>query len=323
MDQRTQFLLQVLEKIGSPLTMAVAAVPGNQAGSEAQRVAELLNKSVQLGLALADGMNVRDESQADGVHLALAAFAGPLVAGQYMTSGGRVPGDLEIRRMAGALQAVLTFADNFTPAADTTMRLQNNEPGSESADESLIHVQMMNAFAPMLQAVAQYTFGRQENKLVQDIVGRIFDRAETMRADIFGVDLPVKQARRIDLVLVKMMSGVYAGAHMGEMARLMSLSEQDRTVAMATPGGVSMDPIWTAFDRQVAMIRILGEQVIPAQTAAGAARAGGGPAPIKNMEKQPAIQPPPAIAALAAAPETSPPAGNPMAFFGKKSADGS
>ena len=52
MDQRTQFLLQVLEKIGSPLTMAVAAVPGNQAGSEAQRVAELLNKSVQLGLAL-------------------------------------------------------------------------------------------------------------------------------------------------------------------------------------------------------------------------------------------------------------------------------
>lgn len=321
MDQRTQFLLQVLEKIGSPLTMAVAAVPGNQTGTEAQRVAELLNKSVQLGLALADGMNVRDESQADGVHLALAAFAGPLVAGQYMTSGGRVPGDLEIRRMAGALQAVLTFADNFTPAADTTLRLQNNEPGSDSADESLIHVQMMNAFAPMLQAVAQYTFGRQENKLVQDIAGRITDRAETMRADIFGADLPVKQARRIDLVLVKMMSGIYAGAHMGEMARLMSLSEQDRAGAMATPGGVSMDSIWTAFDRQVAMIRILGEQVIPAQSTTGSAQSGGGVSPMKNMEKQPPVLPS-SIVAQAATADPVPATGNPMAFFGKKSADG-
>lgn len=69
MDQRTQFLIQVLEKIGGPLTAAVTVLPGQNDGDMAQdakRVAELLNRSVQLGLSVAEGMNVRDEAQADG-----------------------------------------------------------------------------------------------------------------------------------------------------------------------------------------------------------------------------------------------------------------
>ena len=323
MDQRTQFLIQVLEKIGAPLTMAVVASPESSTATDAQRVAELLNKSVQLGLSLADGMNVRDEAQADGVHLSLAAFSGPLIANQYMGTG-RVPGDLEVRRMAGALQAVLTFADNFTPAADTTLRIENSEAGTEGADEALIHVQMLNAFAPMLQAIAQYTFGRQENKLVQDVAGRIMTRVEEFRGDMFGKDISIRQARRADLVLVKMMSGIYASAHMGEMARLMGLPEKARMSAMATPGGISMDPIWQAFDRQMSAVQVLAELVIPPIKAQ---ETGGGsglpPKPKANpMEK---FSPAKAEATTPAeAPKAdAAPAGNPMAFFAKKSADGS
>lgn len=272
MDQRTRFLLQVLEKIGSPLTVAAMTVPtaAGKADGDAQRVAELLKQSVQLGLSMAESLNVRDEAQADGVHLALAAFAGPLVAAQYMTTG-RVPGDLELRRMGGALQAVMTFADSFTPAADTTLRLETAEPGNAPGDEAQIQVQMLNAFAPILQAVSQYAFGRQEARLVQDVSRRVLDRAESLRIALFGPDLPAREARRIDIVLVRLLAGLYAAAHMAETGRLMGLSDAERMAAAGGGGmnGPSMDRIWAAFDRQVAILSVLAEQLVPGGERAG------------------------------------------------------
>ncbi|MGZ9108283.1 MAG: hypothetical protein ACXW4B_05630 [Micavibrio sp.] len=307
MDQRTQFLIQVLEKIGGPLTAAVTVLPGQNDGDTAQdakRVAELLNRSVQLGLSVAEGMNVRDEAQADGVHLALAAFSSPLIAGHYMASG-RVPGDLEIRRLSGALQAVLTFADTFTPAADSTMRLQNTEAGMAPADEALIHIQMLTAFAPVFQVVSGYAFGRAENKLIQEIAARLVERAAMLREEIFGDDLPTKTARQIELVLLRVLASLYAAAHAMEMQKLMALGD----AARATGSGVSMDPIWAAFDRGAEMARLVAEQIVPPANIGSKSGSGGG---LKAVP--PSTPPPPRAEDL----------DNPMAFFSpaRKTADG-
>ena len=316
-DQRTQFLIQILEKIGGPLTAAVTVLPadGDNTPKDAKRVAELLNRSVQLGLSVAEGMNVRDEAQADGVHLALAAFSSPLIAGQYMLSG-RVPGDLEIRRLSGALQAVLTFADTFTPAADSTLRLENIDAGSAPADEALIHIQMLTAFGPVFQVVSAYTFGRQENKLIQDIAGRLVDRAEAMREQIFGNNLPQKTARQVDLVLLKVLGGLYASAHAAETQRLMSLGDAARHAGGTA--GISMDSVWTAFDKGAEMARIVAEQIIPPEKSAdqpGKTTSGGG------LKAVPPVAAP--VQTSAAAPAGQPEKVNPMAFFAqKKTADG-
>ena len=307
-DQRTQFLIQVLEKIGGPLTAAVTALPadGDNTPKDAKRVAELLNRSVQLGLSVAEGMNVRDESQADGVHLALAAFSSPLIAGQYMMSG-RVPGDLEIRRLSGALQAVLTFADTFSPAADSTLRLENVEAGSTPADEALIHVQMLTAFGPVFQVVSAYTFGRQENKLIQDIAMRLVERAALMREQIFGNNLPHKRARQVDLVLLKILAGLYASAHAAETQRLMGLGDAAR--AASGGAGMSMDAVWTAFDKGAEMARIVAEQIVPEENSGSQAAkttSGGG------LKAAPPVPPAPPQA------PQEPEKGNPMAFFAQK-----
>ncbi len=313
-DQRTQFLIQVLEKIGGPLTAAVTVLPadGDNTPKDAKRVAELLNRSVQLGLSVAEGMNVRDEAQADGVHLALAAFSSPLIAGQYMLTG-RVPGDLEIRRLSGALQAVLTFADTFTPAADSTLRLENIDAGSTPADESLIHIQMLTAFGPVFQVVAAYAFGRQENKLIQDIAGKLVDRAEAMREQIFGNNLPQKTARQVDLVLLKVLGGLYASAHASETQRLMSLGDAARNASGAT--GISMDSVWAAFDKSAEMARIVAEQIVPPEKS--------GEQSVKTSSGPGLKAVPPAPVAPPTQPEKPDQAANPMAFFAqKKTADG-
>lgn len=318
MDQRTQFLIQVLEKIGGPLTSAATILPqkgDDGSAQDAKRVAELLNRSVQLGLSVAEGMNVRDESQADGVHLSLAAFSSPLIAGQYMATG-RVPGDLEIRRLSGALQAVLTFADSFTPAADSSLRLQNIDAGATPADEALIHVQMLTAFAPVFQVVSGYAFGRQENKLIQEIATRLTARAETMRTQIFGDALPPKAAKQAELVLLKVLCGLYAAAHANETQRLMTLPDNDRATA-----SVSVDGVWTLFDRSADMARVVAESIIPPLQGGQAASSSAGPKPVQP-QAQPQVTPPPVAPIAANEPPMDPT--NPMAFFtAKKAADGS
>jgi len=315
MDQRTAFLIQVLERIGTPLAMAVTAVPmpdstGPDAvvRQDAQRVAELLNRSVQLGLSMAESMNVRDAARADGVHLALAAFAGPLIAAQFMSAGGRVPGDLDVKRLATSLQAVLTFADNFTPAADSTLRLQNMDPGDQPADEHMVYVQMLQAFSPVLQAVSEYAFAKPEHRLLQDVSARLVIRAEDLRKAMFGPDLPSRAARQADLVLLHLVCGLYASCHRSEMLRLMGMDEKSRAGTV-----ISMDGVWALFDKRVEMVRMMADQIIP-PVGTGSATAGSaqGPQPAQTtqlMEKQssfPVATPPPAASEKSA---------NPMAFF--------
>jgi hypothetical protein len=176
-----------------------------------------------------------------------------------------------------------------------------------------VHVQTLNAFAPMLQAVSQYTFGRSDQKLVQEVGAKIIARARAERVGIFGDAMNARQACRAELVLVRLMAGIYASAHMGEMARLMSLSESDRAKAMAGPGGVAMDRIWAAFDRQIEMMHVLAEHIVPSDAMdGGAASSSGGPveAPQNITEKETVSAPiPPADPA------------NPMSFFVRKQSE--
>ncbi len=325
MDQRTAFLIQVLERIGTPLAMAVTAMPiqNPDAGidavvrQDAQRVAELLNRSVQLGLSMAESMNVRDAARADGVHLALAAFSGPLIAGQFMSGGGRIPGDTEVKRLATSLQAVLTFADNFTPAADSTLRLQNMEPGDQPADEHMVYVQMLQAFSPVLLAVSEYAFAKPENRLLQDVAARLVIRAEDLRKSMFGPDLPPRAARQADLVLLHLVCGLYAHCHRAEMLRLMGMDDKSRAGTV-----ISMDGVWALFDKRVEMVRLMADQIIPAPGSAGTASGTGqGPSPAPHvhiMETKTFFPAAPLQAVGADKPA------NPMAFFApgaKKSAD--
>lgn len=315
MDQRTAFLIQVLEKIGAPLTAAVTlSTPSsvNPEGSrqDAQRVAELLNRSVQLGLTLADGMSVRDdEGQADGIRLSLASFASPLIAGHFAAMG-KAPTDTDLRRYSSSLQAVLTFADNFTPAADTTLRLQNMESGP--GDEALISVQIMQAFTPVLMAVSDYAFGKPENKLIQDVGLKIMEKAMELRADLFGKDMDIKQEKQLELFILRALCGLYVSCHLAETRRLAALDPHSRDAQAGGPE--AMEQVWQNFNMRAEMLRVLGGRIINGPEEGRAAGSGGGkglkPSPVRTE-------------ALTAQKSGEPPAekpsakANPMSFFKK------
>ncbi len=266
MDDRTAFLVQILEKLGAPLMAAVGEVScrrpenGDEESSpqEAERVAVLLSKSVQVGVSLSDSLDLKDAD--DSSRLALTVLAGSLVAGQYKLTG-QVPGDQDIKRLVVALEAVLSFADNFVPAADAVAQLKNLEAGDVFFDESQANLQYVGALIPVVNVVAAFSFGQPENKLLQDVAGRLVARAESVRLSLLGDGGSDEGLKRAALQILKGLVVLYVQCHKIEMERLTTLDEKEKTETQE--GSVSsIDRVWGLFEVRAAMLEVLGKSTI-------------------------------------------------------------
>lgn len=337
MTQRSALQMQVFEKLGAPILAAIGEVAARGEGgapddprAEARRVALMLGKAVQASIALSNAMDLKDDDgQADSIRLALASLSGSLIAGSYRLTG-RVPEDAEIGRIVSALEAVLSFADNFSPAADTMGRLRALEPGAVPYDDNQVAVLYFNRMVPVVDAVAAFSFGRPEKKLVQEIAGRLNRRAGEMREALSGPAADPRAARQEELTLLAALVDIYHGCHRAETLRLMAMDDAARMDAARSNGGVlSMDPVWDAFEMRVAMLEALGAGVAADGPASSSPFA---PAP-QTPAQAPPVFAPPREAAAPPAPaqpvqESAPPAapsGNPMSFFKpgpKKTASG-
>lgn len=316
MDSRSQFLLQLLEKLGAPLMRAVnahAQVSDATDQQDAQTIAALLSETVKISIALSQSMNLKPEDgDADAIRVSLAALTGNLVADSYQQSG-RLPGEADARRITAALESVLAFSGNFAPAAQHAPRLLTISGTAPFIDPMQAELYAMNALVPVIAAVAEFPFGQQETKLIQDISARLSDRAKTMREKLINIsgDADGKMA---ELIILQSLAQVYASAHRAETARLNSLSGEAR-------GELSLNPVWSAFDRQLAMLEVLIGAA--AGNAVSGSGSGGGVKPAVEAPAAPPVQEQPITPAAPAAEtpaqteEAPAKTGNPMSFFKK------
>jgi hypothetical protein len=312
MSQRFEFLLKVLENIGAPLMAAIndnaARVPDDATPvRDAERMAELLGRCVQISVALSGSMDMREGAGGgDSVRVALAALAARLLGGHYKQTG-KMPGDNDIKRLTTALEAVLTFSDNFTPAADNIARLENMAPGM--ADENQVNIQYINMFVPLVVSVMRFPFGQPEKKLVQDVAGRLIDTAAALRGRLQDGSPEAKGSKQAELQLLQGLISLYVSCHDAETDRL---AADDR--AGGSTG--SIDNVWNAFDTGLAMLELLSENAVPGSASETSSSGGSSiaPAPVQPPPAAPSPLPPPAAQEQKVAPETGT-GYNPMAFF--------
>lgn len=307
MDQRSTFLIELLDKLGVPLMQAVQAYPPEADASgkrnplpgvkEAEALAILLGQSVQLGLSLAQKLDLKpDEGDPDAVRLALSAMAGRLVAGSYRQSG-RIPAEAETARLSRALEAVLTFADNFTPSAEHSARLQLSGAEKPLFDMAQSHIFYLNAMEPVLDAIAEFPFGQTETKLIQDTAEKLQQRAGNLRETLIGAAADGPESAFAELMVLHSLARIYAECHRSETRRLLSADQETGS------GAVSLDPVWRAFDLRLAMLETLLNTAVPGGRQASQQAAPAVAAPIQT--------PPPAA-------PSAPPPGSPMGFFTQK-----
>ena len=248
-----------------------------------------------------------DPKQTESIRVALAALAGPIVAKLYQNSS-RLPNEADLKRVTTALEAVMTFSDNFTPSDENIARLDMIEAHGTKADIHQTNIQYIQAFAPAVDTIATFSFGQPEKKLVLDMCDRITKQAKAIRENHFP-DAKNDDAKRCELGLVKALADLYTNCHKNAVAKLSSTSEPDTSAqALALKG------IWEDFEKRAAIMAALAQNLIP-----GANTAPAPPSPIVSgvaatPDAEPAspVQPavaqsdvaPPAAPAPAAQPET-------------------
>lgn len=328
MEKRSALIIQVFEKLGAPLMAAVAEVAARDPSAaqsdrnDAGKVAELLGKTVQLSIALANVMDIKDTgTTADTVRLALAALVSPLVADHYRQTV-KVPNDADIKRMVTALEAILTFSDNFAPVAETIKRMAHIDPDlTVIADETQTTMQYLSVMSPIIHEIGRFSFGQPEQKLLQETSDKLMKKAESIVARIKSTAADAASIKQAELQALKALSEMYVTCHKAETDRLMAMSEDERAQAAST-GGNGVDKVWESFDKRAGMLEILCGSVAP--SASGGAAAPVAPnvpsapaqpqaqtsAPVETPSAAPAAPPPvqetsPPPAPEAAAPSTS------------------
>ena len=306
-DKKADYLLRILETIGAPLMTAItdAAPPGeDNPQNEAQTMAALLGKTVEASIDLGQMMQIDPaQAQDDTLRVALAGLAGPLVAGEY-AHRKRVPESPEIKKITSALQAVLTFSDNFTPTPQTVERLQNLEAKGQASDTYQTQIQYMQAFIPVVEAIAQFPFGQAEAKLIMDVSNRIINKSVELRETLLpNVDDEGVQ-KLVELGFVRALGELYCACHKAETEKATGMDQDAAT-------SVSIDAVWKAFDLRTAMMEALAAKMVPAGAGSqSAAASGGGPSTAPPQEQAAAAPatPPPATPPPATPPATPPPA---------------
>lgn len=269
MEERSAFLLQVLEKLAAPLVAAISEVAvrqqlipdPTQSGSlkpEAEQVASLLTKSTQMSISMSGFVDMKlEENEADSLRLALTSLSSPLVANIYRLAG-RAPNDAEIARVVDALNAVISYADSFTPAADATGRMSRIDNDFAPTDQAQLTILYISAMMPAVNSVMSYSFGVPEKRLVQDVADRLVREAKVLRTRMFPTMIGEAEVAKADLALLRIVASIYSQCHFAEMAKLMATEEQSRQ-GMAP----AMTSLWQAFILRIQMIEILGATLIP------------------------------------------------------------
>lgn len=313
MDVRTDYLFQIIDKIGGPLVAALAHAqsgaesqsmnPEAAAREDAQTIAQLLARSVQTSIEIGRLMelDMSGPEQADRLRLALMVLAGPLVAGQYKNDG-RVPGDAEQKKIMTGLEAVLAFSQNFSP----TKANADGLAGTETPDEGSEIIRAMRCFAPVINAIGAFPFGQPEKKLIQDVCAKITTRV----GELTQVLAPLASSAD-KLLLTKTLAEIYAECHNQEMRAMLSKGQEEQDVQQG------LDNIWIRFGVRTAMLEALAENLAPAGARPPASPLASPPAPAVFTPEKAQDSVPPVAPAKAEVP-TAPPAFNPMSMFAKK-----
>jgi hypothetical protein len=314
MTQRAVLQAEIFEKIGKPLVASVSKVaqdaqdmPEDNPRAEAERTAELLAKSIQVSTTLSGLMDIKDlDGEAESIRVALVALASDLISSHYLNAGTS-PDEGDIKRIITALEAVLTFSDNFVVSEGAVLRLKALEDGKIAIDDSQISIQFINTFIPVVNVVSVFSFGKPEKNLVADITDRLLQKAKSIHKMLTNKGGSSQSERVSELLLLKGLVDLYVQCHMIETEKLTA----------AGAGAANMDgaigAVWDAFNLRSDMITVLISAVSGAEVNSAGTTGTTTPAPTLNVggdiastqQPQPATEQPAAVDATA--PPSPPP----------------
>lgn len=337
MDSKTLYNIKVFEKLGAPLMNAVLRASYNSdkpvSADNAKQIANLISTAVKMSQGLSASFNPKDEDDIDALRLALACMVSPVIAENFAKTEKDLS-DEDIKKIRDIYDQILSFTDGFTSAKDAANRrisLATPDPLSVSDrllfDEEQIILQGMNALLPVVIRVSEYSFGRDQRELLNEITKKLSSQAKVLVKSLYGVKLEKDDQKLAELGILRSLSDIYSSCHYAERRRIDEMTGIEKE-DLLEGGEIPLDNLWKMFETRFGLMVALTKTLIEGEANATSASAvAPKQTPVsKAIPEKPIAAPAPAAEKPASeAPaepsaEEKPAEFNPMSAFAKKNA---
>lgn len=241
--------LHAFRTIGAPLLAAVTEVrpflQGDSGEGDAETFRELLAANASMAQQIAGSLGVPYGHAADWQRWAMAGTACRITAAHYRATG---------KAITEAQAAEVVAALPILEEAAQGMGLALAAPGTPMGPEAL-RLKMMEAMAPVVGAIARYSFGRTEQALVGEVAARLQKTASEAARAIAGDRVAPEAWQHLYGGVLEVAGHLYAESHYAEADRLLDMRPDERTAYLTRYGNqVPMGPVWESFDLNMAML---------------------------------------------------------------------
>jgi hypothetical protein len=206
-----------------------------------------------------------------------------------------------VKRIVKSLQAVLPFSENFATVSEQTSRLSLLGQDTLLFDELQLDLVLMQIMTPVILAIAEFSFGQSETKLLQEIIEKLKTYSQSL------VTLSDNNNKLGEMMILKSLAQIYAQCHLVEIKRLMQVSDDDRSE-------LSLEGVWGLFDKHLAMVELIAGLSNPERDNASEAQNPVPPPVVQSPEVIPPAPPPSASSDFPPS-EAKSGGGGPMSFF--------
>jgi hypothetical protein len=249
---RMQTMLMAFRQLGLPLLLAAREGQSKEGGApeaalNPETLRALIDGTVMLSQKLASHVGASKDEVDAWVRWALAGAAAQVVGSSYKGSG-RVLTEEEAERIASI-----------------TVELQNKFKAQIPAGQEEIpntvatfRAKMLEAMAPVVGAVAQYSFGRSEHALLAEVAERLVKTSDQVTRALAPTGATPEQWRLLAWNVIKAAGQIYMESHFAEADRLLYMPAEERAAYFAQHGQiVPMQQVWQAFNQRMAMLATL------------------------------------------------------------------
>lgn len=221
-----QALADLFMHMGVPLVRAIQTVKSwsgdeEPLSKETEKLAKLLNISVEFATKLTKKLEIRDSYTLENVRGKIIRIVTPIIADAYV-SGGNTPEESYIEELTALFDVLLSFAESVSPT---------DEKGSKPQKIATL----VEACEPILTAIQNDPLDHDPKDIFDKSVGGIMGRAEQLAPEL-GVDDVINSG------LFQSIVRIYVGCYMN-------------TSETGQSGEEALKEIWTSCDTKLALIQ--------------------------------------------------------------------
>jgi|ERR1043166_2968427 hypothetical protein len=244
----------VLKHVVTPIIQAMADVraankeqPLPSPEEEARTLHTLVDGAMALSEATTSIFNADKEPLDDNVRWMIVHAATQNVAARFRSTGAVMTAE-DAQKIAEA-------------AFDTKEKFQSQAVASgESVPNTLgtFRARMLEALVPVVNAVAQYSFGRAEHLLLAQVSERILKTSDQVTRSLAPAGCPPRDWRLLCWSVLQAAGYLYSDCHFAEADRLLYMDKEERDAYFREHD--NMPPltfVWQSFDQRMAMLATL------------------------------------------------------------------